>query len=221
MATITLRPTADSSLGHSCSSGSSGYMLINEASADDDSTYIYQSVSNNSSGSSTSQFKASGSIDTKIKISSIELLVRAKTTKSNTADTAQLYYNLYFNGIEGISNGGDITTSYANYSKTYNAADFGLGDTVFDNFDTANLVVHIQTAGDKAKNKHDDFQNRVTQVYLLVTYEPVIEKSIYVKQNGSWVQCSNVYKKVNGVWVEQSADFLGTSNISSLYYKGG
>lgn len=58
------------------------------------------------------------------------------------------------------------------------------------------------------------------QVIIEIDYEP-LPSYMYVKQNGSWVQCSNVYKKVNGVWVEQSADFLGSSNISSLYYKGG
>ena len=221
MATLYLRPTSDSSLGHSCSSGSSGYTLVNEASADDDSTYIYQSVSNTSNSSVTSVFKVSGSVNSKIKISSLQLQVRAKTTKSESKDTAQLYYNLYFNGVEGSSSSSGITTSYANYGKTYNASDFGFGDTVFDSFDAANLIVQIDTSGEKNLSKNDGFQNRVTQVYLLVTYEPVIEKSIYIKQNGSWAQCSNVYKKVNGVWVEQSMDFLGTSDISSLYYKGG
>ena len=28
---------------------------------------------------------------------------------------------------------------------------------------------------------------------------------IYIKKNGSWVQCSKVYKKVNGSWVEQAS----------------
>ena len=44
MATLILRPINDRSLKHSCSSGSSGYAMISESSADDDSTYIYQSV---------------------------------------------------------------------------------------------------------------------------------------------------------------------------------
>ena len=42
MATLILRPINDRSLKHSCSSGSSGYAMISESSADDDSTYIYQ-----------------------------------------------------------------------------------------------------------------------------------------------------------------------------------
>lgn len=175
MATLYLRPTADSSRGHSCSSGSSGYTLINEASADDDSTYIYQSVSSTSNSSATSVFKVSGSVSSKIKISSLQLQVRAKTTKGESKDTAQLYYNLYFNGVEGSSGGSSITTSYANYGKTYNASDFGFGNTVFDSFDATNLVVHVETDGKKNASKNDSFQNRVTQVYLLVTYEEVTD----------------------------------------------
>lgn len=60
----------------------------------------------------------------------------------------------------------------------------------------------------------------VDQFVIEMDYDPLVSYA-YIKQNGSWVQCSNVYKKVNGIWVEQSADFLGSSNISSLYYKGG
>lgn len=175
MATLYLRPTADSSLGHSCSSGSSGYTLVNEATADDDSTYIYQSISGTSNSSATSVFKVSGSVNSKIKISSLQLQVRAKTTKGESKDTAQLYYNLFFNGVEGSSGSSSITTSYANYGKTYNATDFGFGNTVFDSFDTANLVVHVETDGKKNLSKNDSFQNRVTQVYLLVTYEEVTD----------------------------------------------
>ena len=33
---------------------------------------------------------------------------------------------------------------------------------------------------------------------------------IYIKKNGSWVQCSKVYKKVNGSWVEQSSSNWST-----------
>jgi len=38
--TITFRPSADVSLNHTCSTGSAGYSLIADATADDNSTYI-------------------------------------------------------------------------------------------------------------------------------------------------------------------------------------
>ena len=175
MATVILRPTADQSLAHTCSSGSSGYALIDDTSADGDSTYIYQAISGTSSASTTSIFKVSGTSVGKIKIKSVALTINAKTTKGNSNDTATLAYNLYFNGVEGTSGSGTLSTSYGDLTKTYNASDFGLAGTIFDNFDAANLVVHIQTIGKKNASKNDDFQNRVTQMYLTVTYEEVTD----------------------------------------------
>lgn len=173
MAELILRPVSDSTLAHSCSSGSSGWALINEATADDDTGYIYQSISGTSSSSQTSVFKVSGSVSNKIRISSLNLSIRGRTTKGKDADTATLAYNVYFNGVEGSSGSGTFSTSYSNFNKTYNASDFGLANTLFDSFDVANIVVHVQTIGKKNASKNDDFQNRVTQVYLTATYEEV------------------------------------------------
>lgn len=36
------------------------------------------------------------------------------------------------------------------------------------------------------------------------------QPKIFIKQNGSWVQCSKIYKKVNGSWVEQSSSSWDT-----------
>ena len=173
MAELILRPVSDSTLAHSCSSGSSGWALINEATADDDTGYIYQSISGTSSSSQTSVFKVSGSVSNKIRISSLNLSIRGRTTKGKDADTATLAYNVYFNGVEGSSGSGSLSTSYGNFGKTYNASDFGLANTIFDGFDAANIVVHVLTTGAKNAKKNDDFQNRVTQVYLTATYEEV------------------------------------------------
>lgn len=173
MAELILRPVSDSTLAHSCSSGSSGWALINEATADDDTGYIYQSISGTSSSSQTSVFKVSGSVSNKIRISSLNLSIRGRTTKGKDADTATLAYNVYFNGVEGSSGSGSLSTSYGNFGKTYNASDFGLANTLFDGFDAANIVVHVLTTGAKNAKKNDDFQNRVTQVYLTATYEEV------------------------------------------------
>ena len=62
MATLILRPVRDESIGHSYSSGDVGYAMISESSADDDSTYIYQTVSSTSSASVTSSFTLGGTM---------------------------------------------------------------------------------------------------------------------------------------------------------------
>ena len=221
MASVTLRPTADSSLGHSCLSGSSGYLMIDDTSADGDSTYIYQSISSTSSASASSKFKISGTSVGKVKISSIALTINAKTSKGNSSDTASMSYSLSCNGKSGASGSASLTTSYADYSKTYSASDFGIADTVFDSFDAANLIVQIDTSGKKNASKNDSFQNRITQVYLAVTYEIVNEGTgIYLKQNGAYKQAQNAYKKVSGVWVKQDATALKTEMQSGKYILG-
>ena len=41
---LILRPTSDTTLGHSCSSGTSGYSMISETTSDDNTTYIFQQI---------------------------------------------------------------------------------------------------------------------------------------------------------------------------------
>lgn len=40
---------------------------------------------------------------------------------------------------------------------------------------------------------------------IAVTIGSTSLTKVFIKQNGSWVQCSKIYKKVNGSWVEQSS----------------
>lgn len=169
MATLILRPVADVQLNHSKSSGSNGYSLISEATADGESSYIYYEIAKNKTGSATSVFKVSGSSSNKIRISSLRLNINAKV--NNDFDSASLAYNLYFNGVEGASGSNDLSKSFANYGKTYSAADFGFADTIFDSFDAANLQVHILTSLDADKN--NALRAYVTQMYLEVTYDEV------------------------------------------------
>lgn len=75
---------------------------------------------------------------------------------------------------------------------------------MLDSFDSANITVQIETNGQKNASKNDDFQNRITQAYLTVEYEPVSDATgtgIYLKQNGAYKEAQAAYKKVNGVWV--------------------
>lgn len=42
-------------------------------------------------------------------------------------------------------------------------------------------------------------------IYIYVEDDGSEDAAIYIKKNGTWVQCSKVYKKVNGSWVEQES----------------
>lgn len=225
MASVILRPVADTSLNHSCSTGSSGYALINEATADGDSTYIYQTIEvNDVSTTAASIFKIGGTDVGKVKISSIQLTINAKTTKGNSNDSANLAAKLTVNGNAGTWLSGTLSTDYGNFIKTYSASDLSLNDTVLDSFDSANITVQVETSGKKNKSKNDDFQNRITQVYLTVEYEPVSGTSgtgIYLKQNGAYKEAQAAYKKVSGVWVQQTDTAALKTEIQSGRYKYG
>lgn len=226
MATVILRPTADASLNHSCSSGSSGYALISEATADGDSTYIYQTIEvNDVSTTAVSIFKIGGTDVGKVKISSIQLTINAKTTKGKSSDSANLAAQLTVNGNAGAWLNNTLSTSYGDFTKTYSASDLSINDVVLDSFDSANITVQVETSGKKNAKKNDDFQNRITQVYLTVEYEPVSDTSgtgIYLKQNGAYTQAQAAYKKVSGAWVQQTdIATLKTEMQSGKYKLGG
>ncbi len=52
--------------------------------------------------------------------------------------------------------------------------------------------------------------SNVTGDHTIIVTQGASTQKIYIKQNGSWVQCSKVYKKINGSWVEQT-------NLSNVF----
>ena len=202
MATLILRPISDRSLKHSCSSGSNGYAMISESSADDDSTYVYQTVSSRTSTSETSSFTLGGTMPSgRFKITKATLYVRGRSTGEYT------YSGTYKLSIDSSASSMSLSTSYQTSSST------GVATSLINNTYTSSnfpsLSVTITTTGKKSSTKDDDFQIRVTQVYLELEYKEVVE-DIYIKENGNWNKYSAVYKKENGIWVLQS-------NLASIF----
>ena len=202
MATLILRPVSDASLKHSCSSGSNGYSMISEASADDDSTYIYQAISNTKSSTVQSSFTLGGTMPSgSFKITGATLYVRGRSSADYT------YSGTYQLSIDSSASSMSLSTSYQTSSST------GVATSLINNTYTSSnfpsLSVAITTTGKKSSTKDDDFQIRVTQVYLELEYEEIVE-DIYIKENGNWNKYSAVYKKENGIWVLQS-------NLASIF----
>lgn len=197
MATLILRPVSDESLNHSCNSGSSGYSLISESSADDDSTYIYQTVSSTSSASVTSSFTLGGTMPSGLfKITGATLYVRGRSSADYT------YSGTYQLSIDSSASSMSLSTSYQTSSNT------GVATSLINNTYTSSnfpsLSVTITTAGKKSQNKNSNFQIRVTQIYLELEYEEIIEdpSAYYVKVDGQWRKVLTAYRKVNGAWEE-------------------
>ena len=197
MATLILRPVSDESLNHSCNSGSSGYSLISESSADDDSTYIYQTVSSTSSASVTSSFTLGGTMPSGLfKITGATLYVRGRSSANYT------YSGTYQLSIDSSASSMSLSTSYQTSSST------GVATSLINNTYTSSnfpsLSVTITTAGNKSSSKNSSFQIRVTQIYLELEYEEIIEdpSAYYIKVDGRWRKVLTAYRKVNGAWEE-------------------
>ena len=192
-------------------------MMVNETVADNDSTYIYQTISNTSSEYLDSRFVfgSNGSHAGKFTVNSVTLTVTARTTTKHDKDVSHISY-----WVAGGTQQSDVTKDYTNFSISYSAAELGIAaNQVYNSFDEGNFEATVQTAGLKSDDKHDDFQIRVTQLYLTIDYNP-LPSYFYIRQNNVWKQCTP-YKKINGVWTQQDPSFLGSSNIAQLYYKGG
>lgn len=214
MATLILRPVSDESLNHSCNSGTSGYSLISESSADDDSTYIYQTVSSTSSASVTSSFTLGGTMPSGLfKITGATLYVRGRASADYT------YSGTYQLSIDSSASSMSLSTSYQTSSNTGVAT--SLINNTYTSLNFPSLSVTITTAGKKSQNKDSNFQIRITQIYLELEYEEIVEDNsiIYIKESGNWNKYSTVYKKENGVWVIQS-DLVSIFDTNTNYVKG-
>lgn len=212
MATLILRPVSDESLGHRCSSGSSGYAMISESSSDDDSTYIYQTVSSTSSASVTSSFTLGGTMPSgSFKITGATLYVRGKSSANYT------YSGTYQLSIDSSASSMSLSTSYQTSSNTRVATNLINNTYTSSNFPS--LSVTIVTTGRKSQSKDSSFQIRITQVYLELKYEEIVEEpsAYYTKINGSWKKIITIYKKIDGVWTE--FDYSHTDD-EKLVYKG-
>ena len=207
MATLILRPVSDSSLNHSCSSGYNGYSLINEETSDNDSTYIYQTISSTSNSTINSTFGLSKSSLSNIKITSVKIVMVAKDSDSYVTSSASAA--LKQNNITiATASASSLGTSYSTYTGTGNLSSLD------------NLTVTITSSGYKSSSKDNSGYVRITQVYIEITYEEVqAGTGLYMKSNGSYAEVQRVYKKINGVYVEQT-DISSLFSTSTKYKKG-
>lgn len=217
MATLILRPTSDISLGHTCSSGSSGYAMLNEETADDGSTYIQQTISSGSTSSKTSSFKFTTAMPvSKLKITAIKAYVRATSTSSSRYDNYSLNYTVSINGKTSSSQSMNLSSSYSTNSVSLSTSTFNLSDVEINNLNNLNFQMSITTSGYRDKNK---FYIRITQIYLEITYEEIITQKLYLKVNGVYQPVQKVYKKINNQYVLQD-DISSLFNTSTKYKEG-
>jgi hypothetical protein len=175
--TLTFIPNADISVNHTKSSGSNGYSLL--TTNDDDSSYIYQTLSSTSSTSMTSVFTlgVSGSMpDSYIRITAARLYSRARIGSNSESGSYRCYFAAGTTAGGSDNNASTYESLGSSYSTT-SATSATLVESINglitkDEFPT--LSVKVTTTGTKSSGKNaSNGYIRVTQVYLELDYEEV------------------------------------------------
>ena len=207
---LILRPVSDTALGHTCSSGTAGYSMISEVTADDNTTYIAQSVSETTAQTVTSTFKLGGTLPSgAFKITGATIKVRGKSDDGGT------YSGTYQLSID--SSASDITLNATSYSNTMNS---NVANSLIGNIYTKNnfpdISVTISTTGriNSTTGSKSSGQTapeiRITQVYLQLEYEELTGLA-HIYTNNAWHNALS-YIFINGTWKIVQAHARKNSN---------
>ena len=175
MATYYLRPSADVDLQHNCSTGSSGYALINEATADDDNRYIVQTFEGGTSTTSetiTSKFIISGEIPLNQRLDSATLYFRARFNNTSDANSASASASIGSTST-GTKN---LTTSYQNFSVSLPLTELIIEGT--------NVYAELSLASTVSADKNEEGQARITQAYVQISTTQVSAYTLNVSYSG-------------------------------------
>ena len=201
--TLKIYPIQDVTLNHNCSSGSTGYNLINNATSDGDSTYIYQSVSNSSS-TKTSTFKCgSSSMTDKIYLISLESTVicgNYSSNKNGVSFTSSITAGVSINGgsvstasqhstNESNVGGSSYSTNYQTFNDTFSSPS-GI-NRIYNSISDANIRLQISTTARIGSSNSDTNQYRVTSGNLTINYDYVFECQA-VNLTGSGIASASV-----------------------------
>ena len=163
MAVVNLRPIGDITLEHKCSSGSNGYALINEVTCDNDGTYIYQDFTSTSTRTATSSFHLEDS-PKNILISNAQICFQRRNTTSNSN-------KVIFSVVLKQGN----TVLFSDSFSASPTSDYGQNNLHFEDqlsgvTSLSDLSLEITTSSSKSSSKNDDFQIRISQVYVHLVY---------------------------------------------------
>lgn len=190
------------------------YLLVCEEVADDDASYVIISSILFSFGFAIPT-EYVGKTPSSIKIFFRQKLENAGTSASlaiklgAVGSNSEYYYNMTnYSNCDNITTEVPVTTEYT--SLMVNVPRDNLSQLVFDERSTHIFVGHtVSGSGSKSANP------RTTQIYIELTYgdEPETLKTIYLKENGSWVSVPcTIYQKQNGAWIETDATVFEDGN---------
>lgn len=202
---IYLRPSADISVGHTLSSGSSGYLLIDDEAYDSASTYLGSSAADDATTSTlTSSFKLSGIIppSEKIKIKDAKIVYRVYT--NSYCSNGTIFFTVGVNGSSFTSSSTDISSSTA-YSTEKTDVTFGTTNFVntINNYIASNGIGSFPEVTISFTTSHIGGSKgagtlNITQVYIELTYDIGISRKV----SGQWKNAIIGYQKTNGAWTK-------------------
>lgn len=203
--TVIFRPATDISLGHSCNSGSSGYILVNESIADDDSTYIYSETSSSVSATTkTSSFTMRAENSLPIGAKLISATVYITSINSGVTGTCSIIGTLTIGTSPHLLSSITPDTSYTQKNQTFTLNNLSKDSTV---------SLSITSSGKKSSTKDDNGQIRITQIYVEITYTYIESTGVgaYLKTNNEYAEVHGIRKKQNGSWINITKTDIDTS----------
>lgn len=179
--TLIFRPTSDISIAHNLSSGSDGYRMIADTTADDNSTYLSQALTSSTSSTINSNFNLTITTGTlpvyDYKITEVRLYSRAMGSTNNASGSYTCTFTIDSTTdttSEELKSGSyaTVTTTSANLTTAFNNA-------ILLNQTIPEITVQVSTTGAKSSSKNSsDGYIRVTQVYMEVDYEETVFEPI-------------------------------------------
>lgn len=200
--TLILRPTDGSAGGLACHPDTlDPWDLINEEVADDDATYVAMA-----SGSMFSIASIKFTLPDEYKtVVPSSVKVHHRTKSYGASDTAVIWKCHITNPEDGSVSVSEVGRNTV--SSTYQDYVVEISQDILEIFYLTllnpenNHVSYQCTTANSGKDSNSGIN--ITQVYLELTYEAEDSpsESIFIRQNGSWVELSGaIYEKQNGVW---------------------
>ena len=145
-------------------------------------------------------------------VTSFTIKIKANATGHTTSTSTSYYMSLYDDttAIENTMASGTLSSTVTTFTFDNNSISWNDLKSYGSNF---GIRVPLRRA---SSNTED-----VVMIYgaeIEVTYTTEQQKTIYVKENGTWKQYSKVYAKVNGSWIEQT-DLSNVFNVNTKYMK--
>lgn len=212
---LILRPNADVSVGHEIMPGFTGvYQLIDEDVADDEGTQIgtraYISSDNEDKKTQTSIVSLNGGAFSKKKILLMKL-VSCHCIEVDESDTGVRLTVMFGGENASFSSSSDTGEAYKTnewFITASSSITSSINLFVKNNKVLPEIHLQLETTAHafSSSNKSDDASAYITQAYIEVFYEDILDIGVSKKINGEYKAASTAYKKQSGTWSEIPED---------------